>query len=166
MNLFELAMTNRLRWTVAFKFPKQQELRQESDRDCSVPVFARLAGVSEDEVRRDLPQAALGKITHLRWISWLEKRGFKVLLCDGCPTDIAPCAHLVATHQPRNERDFHWVYRDAEGDVHDPSQVFAAIPASDPSMRNLSNYHQKVLTLSVFSPSPNPLPQAGRPDKG
>jgi hypothetical protein len=143
---------------VGFKFPKQQELRQESDRDCSVPVFARLAGVSEDEVRRDLPQAALGKITLLQWISWLEKRGFKVLLCDGCPTDIAPCAHLVATHQPRN--------RDAEGDVHDPSQVFAAMPASDPSMRNLSNYHQKVLTLSVFSPSPNPLPQAGRPDKG
>lgn len=134
---------------MAFKFPKAQKLRQESDRDCSVPVFASLAGVSEDEVRRDLPQAALGRVRYLEWIGWLEKRGAKVTLCEGCPSDIAPCAHLVATHQPRDDGDFHWVYRDADGDVHDPSPSFAAMPADDPGMKNLSVYAQRVLTLSV-----------------
>jgi hypothetical protein len=45
---------------MTFKLPKPQMLRQESDRDCSVPVFAALAGVSETKVLKDLPHAALG----------------------------------------------------------------------------------------------------------
>jgi hypothetical protein len=68
---------------VAFKLPKQQRLRQESERDCSVPVFAALAGISEDDVRHDLPQAAMGQVTVLELITWLEKRRFKVLRRDG-----------------------------------------------------------------------------------
>jgi hypothetical protein len=139
---------------VAFKLPKQQKLRQESERDCSVPVFAALAGISEDEVRQDLPQAAMGQVSDLQLIKWLEKRGFKVLRRDGCPTDIVPCAHLVGPNEPRDKRDFHWVYRDEDGDVHDPSPVSLAVAADDAMMRNLSLYARKELTLSVSSPSP------------
>jgi len=137
---------------MAFNLPKQQRLRQELERACSVPVFAVLAGVSEDKVCRDLPGAALGQVTVQEWISWLEKRSLRVLKRDGWPTDIVPCAHLVATRQPRDERDFHWVYRDADGDVHDPSPMFEAMPADDPRMRNLSLYAEKVLTLAIVTP--------------
>jgi hypothetical protein len=136
---------------MACKLPKQQRLCQESDRGCSVPVFANLAGVSEDEVRRDVPQAALGQVTLAQWISWFETRGCKVLIREGCPDDIVPCAHLVAPSRPRDSLDFHWVYRDADGDVHDPFPGSAAMPADDPRMRDLSLYAQKVLTLSVSS---------------
>ena len=132
-----------------FKFPKQQYLRQETEKGCSVPVFAKLAGVSEYEVRRDLPQAALGRITHHQWKSWLENKNLHVLMREGCPADIVPCAHLVGPSHPRDERDFHWVYRDEDGDVHDPSPVAAAMPADHPEMRGLCLYDLKVLTLSV-----------------
>ncbi len=138
-----------------FKLPKTQELQQESERGCSVPVFARLAGVSEDEVRRDLPEAELGQVSVAGWVAWLEKRGFKVLKRDGCPTDILPCAHLVGPDNPRDARDFHWVYRDGDGDVHDPSSVPRAVPADDARMRNLDLYGRKELTLSVSRLSPN-----------
>jgi hypothetical protein len=140
---------------MSLDLPKTQKLRQGSERDCSVPVFAALAGVSEDEVRRDLPKAALGQATVQQWIHWLERKGFEVLKRDGCPTDAVPCAHLVALHQPRSKQDFHWIYRDADGDVHDPSPVFEAMPADDPRMRNLSAYTEKVLTLSLSVPSSN-----------
>lgn len=136
---------------MAFNFPKPQKLRQNLERECSIPVFAELSGVSEDEVRQDFPQAVLGLVTVEQWISWLHKRGFRVLRRDGCPADVLPCVHLVATHQPRDGSDFHWIYRDADGDVHDPSPVFAAMPADHPSMRNLSVYFQQVLTISIAS---------------
>jgi hypothetical protein len=128
-------------------------LRQESDHDCSVPAFATLTRISESEIRKDLPKAVLGQVTVFQWMSWLEKRGFEVLRREGCPSDIVPCVHLVAPHQPYNEQDFHWVYRDADGDVHDPSPVFEAMPADDPRMRNLSVYANAVMTLSISSPT-------------
>jgi hypothetical protein len=103
---------------VNFKFPKQQRLRQDSERGCSVPVFANLASVSEGEVLRDLPAAALGAVSVSEWIKWLENKRFDVLSRDGCPADIVPCAHLVALHDPRDAGDFHWIYRDSDGDVH------------------------------------------------
>jgi hypothetical protein len=135
--------------TVAYHLPKLQRLRQKSERGCSVPVFAELTGVSEDGVRRDLPQADLGQVEVDQWVSWLEKRGFRVLKRDGCPTDIVPCAHLVAHNQPRDKSHFHWVFRDADGDVHDPSPGNLAMAADDERMKNLSLYPERVLTLSV-----------------
>lgn len=138
---------------MAFSLPKSQKLRQQSDRDCSVPVFAALAGVSEDEVRRDLPNAPLGEVNVSQWEYWLQEKGLRVQRRDGCPTDMVPCAHLVAESPPRAIRDFHWIYRDADGDVHDPSPVFAAMPADDPRMKDLSVYAQQELTLCVSRPT-------------
>jgi len=135
--------------TVHFHLPKPQKLRQTSERDCAVPVFAALAGVSEDEVCRDLPNASLGEVSVDQWKGWLEKRGFRVLKVDGCPTEVVPCAHLVGSDEPRDERDFHWVYRDVNANVHDPDPAFKWITADDPRMKNLSFYPRKVLTLLV-----------------
>ena len=130
-----------------FKLPKPQMLRQRFDRDCGAVVFARLAGVSYEELCNDLPEAHLGTVSVDGWMAWLAQRGFKVVKQQGCPDGIVPCAHLVA---PVDHRDYcHWVYRDSDGDIHDPSPTCAAMPADDPRMRNLSLYECKVLTLSV-----------------
>jgi hypothetical protein len=136
-----------------FKFPKQQMLRQERDRDCSVSVFARLAGISEATLLQELPQACAGEVGHNQWIEWLKSKNIGVVeMHEGCPTDVVPCAHLLSEHQPRDERDFHWIYRDEDGDVHDPSPCFAAVPADDPGMRDLKSYPFKILTISVSRP--------------
>ena len=137
---------------MSIKLPKPQMLRQQAERDCSVPVFAAVAGVSEDNVRRDFPEAAVGGVSVLDWVHWLERQGFVVLNRSGCPDDVVPCVHLVATHEPRGPDDFHWIYRDLDGDVHDPSPVFQFMPADDPRMRDLSVYAEKVLTLCVSVP--------------
>jgi hypothetical protein len=137
-----------------FKLPKPQMLRQKSERDCSVPVFARLAGIREEEVLRDLPGAAFGQVTVDGWKTWLDGRQFDVLQRDGCPSDILPCAHLVALHEPSDREDFHWIYRDEDGDVLDPSPP-GPIPASDSRMRDLLYYSERRLTLSVRRRSSN-----------
>jgi hypothetical protein len=138
---------------MAIHLPKTQRLRQELERDCSVPVFAELTGVSSDEILRDFPHATIGRVTVEQWKAWLEKRGLTVVERDGCPSDIVPCVHLVATHEPRDNTDFHWIYRDEDGDVHDPSPVSGAVPADDPTMRDLTYYRGKILTLSVLKSS-------------
>ena|ERR1017187_7184737 len=131
----------------SFKLPKPQTLFQRCERDCGVVVFAKIAGVSYEEVCNDLPEAHLGTVSVDGWTGWLEQKGFKVLKQEGCPDNIVPCAHLVA---PIDDRRYcHWIYRDAEGDIHDPAPSFAAMPADDPRMRNLSCYECKVLTISV-----------------
>jgi hypothetical protein len=132
-----------------FTLPKAQRLFQTSERDCSVPVFAALADVSEDEVCQDLPNVRLGEVSVEKWEAWLKTKGFDARRREGCSSDELPCAHLVALYDPRDERDFHWIYRDSDGDVHDPSPTFSAMPANDPRMRDLSCYHTKVLTISV-----------------
>jgi hypothetical protein len=99
-----------------------------------------------------MPHAALGQVSVLEWMDWLEAQGLAALKRDGCPSDVVPCAHLVASHPPRDHTHFHWIYRDADGDVHDPSPVFEAMPADDPRMKDLSSYHQQVLTISVSRP--------------
>jgi hypothetical protein len=136
---------------MSIKLPKFQELRQKSQRGCAVPVFARLAGVPEEEVLRDLPPAVLGLVSVGQWITWLKlkKRGFGVLKREGDPTDILPCAHLVAPGSPRSKMDFHWVFRDREGNIHDPSEVFVAFAADDPRMKDLSVYGGSVLTIAL-----------------
>jgi hypothetical protein len=134
---------------MTYKFPKQQNLRQESERGCSVPVFAKLAGISKDELLTQVPEAALGKVTHLQWKSWLETRFPSVVLLDGCPTDTVPCAHLVGPAYPGSPGDYHWIYRDSEGDVYDPSGQCDAMPADHPDMRNLVPFSTKVLTITV-----------------
>ena len=132
-----------------FKFPKPQMLRQRTDRDCSVPVFAALARVSEAELCRELPAAPEQRISVNGWMTWLSEKGLDPLKRDGCPADIVPCAHLVGPVQPRGPKDFHWIYRDENGDVHDPDRSFEAMPADDPRMRELTVYATKVLTISV-----------------
>jgi hypothetical protein len=138
---------------MSFKFPKQQRLHQESERDCSVAVFAALTGLSKEVVCLDLPGAPLGVISVGEWIDWLKGRSFEVLQRTGCPDDRVPCAHLVGPLYPGNQSDFHWVYRDEDGDIHDPSPSAMYMPASHPSMRDLSAYSQKVLTISISRPS-------------
>jgi hypothetical protein len=130
-----------------FKLPKPQMLRQRFERDCGVVVFGKLAGVAYEDVCRDLPDAHLGNVTVDCWVHWLEAKGFDVLKRQGCPSDIVPCAHLVAPVD--DGRYCHWVYRDADGDIHDPASPFAAMPADDPRMRDLTCYSCKFLTISV-----------------
>jgi hypothetical protein len=63
--------------------------------------------------------------------------GFEVTRRQGCDDVEVPCAHLVADC-PQSAADFHWVYRDADGDVHDPSPVSMAMWANHPDMRSLA----------------------------
>jgi hypothetical protein len=63
---------------------------------------------------------------------------------------MAPCAHLVGIGDtPQSESDFHWIYRDSDGDVHDPSPVFKFMPANDERMRELKPYALQVLTIAL-----------------
>jgi hypothetical protein len=119
------------------KLPKPQMLQQSSERDCGVPVFAALTGIAEDEIRHDRPEAHHGKLSVDGWIGWLEEKGFTVLRQVGCPDSIVPCAHLVAPDNPRDHTDTHWIFRDKDGDIHDPSPVFGAMPADDPRMKSI-----------------------------
>lgn len=135
-------------FTGPFKLPKPQRLHQKHNRDCGVCVFAELAGVSEEEVLADLPDAHLGTVTVDGWRAWLEGKGLKVSKSEGCPADNVPCAHLVANALYTKE-DAHWVFRDEDGDIHDPSPVAMYMPADDERMRSLSTYAIKILTLSV-----------------
>lgn len=132
-----------------FKFPKQQMLRQKTNHDCSVPVFSALTGIPEDDICRDLPLAPEQGVTVDGWMDWLTTKGFEPLKRQGCPDDIVPCVHLVAPTNPQAPTHFHWVYRDAEGDVYDPHPSVASMPADDPRMRELSIYGRKVLTISI-----------------
>lgn len=75
--------------------PKMQSLQQKSDRDCGVCVFAKLTGMTEEQVIVELPDAYLGTVTVNGWEDWLRVKGFKVTRRDGYPDDIVPCAHLL-----------------------------------------------------------------------
>lgn len=132
-----------------FVFPVSQRLEQSAERDCGVPVFAALAGVSEDELCADLPGARKGDVTVDGWKNWLRQKGFDVLDREGCPDDIIPCAHLVGPENPINRSDFHWIYRDEHGNVHDPSPVWKYMPANDDRVKSLQYYLRKQLTISV-----------------
>jgi hypothetical protein len=134
-----------------FKFPKQQMLRQKTNHDCPVPVFSALTGILEDDICRELPLASEQGVTVDGWMDWLTKKGLGPLRRQGCPDDIVPCVHLVGPTNPQTPTHFHWVYRDAEGDVHDPHPSVAAMPADDPLMRELSICGTKVLTISISS---------------
>ena len=143
---------------------KPQMFRQTSEpRDCSVVVFAALTGISEDEIRRDLPEAPLGEVSDDGWISWLGKKGFSVLRRQGCPDDIVPCAHLVALNGLRDGA--HWIYRDGEGDIHDPNSAQQYLQADDPRMKSISFYSEKVLTVSVSRPTGPVLQPPGKSAK-
>lgn len=143
--------------------PKTQSLLQRHERDCGLVVFSALAGVSREDLCTDLPDAPLGLVSVDRWEAWLQSKGFEVLRRDGCPEDVVPCAHLVGPDNPGANHDSHWVYRDADGDIHDPSPVFQAMAADDPRIRNLSHYGMKLLTISLAKRDqaalgmPNPL---------
>jgi hypothetical protein len=128
--------------------PKMQSLHQKFDRDCGVCVFAKLAGMTEEGLRAELPDAHLGTVTVNGWEEWLRDKGFIVTQRDGCPNDIVPCAHLVS-HGANTGEDYHWVYRDEDGDVLDPNPVNFYMPPGDARMRRLDVYSVKVLTISI-----------------
>lgn len=132
------------------RLPKPQRLFQRFDRDCGVCVFGELAGVSYDQVLRDLPGAHLGNVRVDGWMQWLKDKGLSPLKCDGAPTDIVPCAHLVASKIMYSESDCHWIYRDADGDVHDPAPTYRAMWADDEKMRAVSFFYgQQICTISI-----------------
>jgi len=128
---------------------KAQRLFQRSERDCGVAVFAALATIPEATIRCELPDAVLGRVSEEGWINWLTAKGFVVTRRDGCPGDILPCAHLVMPPYPRDKT--HWVFRDEDGDVHDPSSRFQAMSADNLDMRRLAAYWHYVRTYSVRS---------------
>src|SRR5579875_361717 len=128
--------------------PKAQRLLQRGERDCGVFVFAELSGVPEQTIRDEMPGATLGEVSVQGWMTWLQEKGFQVTKREGCPNDIVPCAHLVANN-PQSERDFHWVFRDADGDVHNPDPAFSCMSANDPRMRSLEFYDVHWLTITV-----------------
>jgi hypothetical protein len=110
-------------------------------------VFAELAGIPYEDVLNDLPNAHLGTITVDGWTEWLETKGFTVSGQPGCPDGVVPCAHLVALADHPDY--YHWIYRDGDGDIYDPSDMFAAMPEYDPWMRMLSPYQCKRWTISI-----------------
>ncbi len=127
---------------------KPQKLRQLSGRDCGVEVFSELAGSTRSELLNDLPSALDGTVRPDQWEEWLSSKGFTVTRHEGCEQYDLPCAHLVGNH-PMSNSDFHWVYRDPDGDIHDPSPVLQIFCANDSKLRSLSFYDTKVLTISV-----------------
>jgi hypothetical protein len=131
-----------------FKLPKPNKLHQKGTRDCGVCVFAELAGVSYEQVIQELPGADEGTVTVDGWIAWMKTKGINFEMREGCPADVVPCAHLVSNTMTSKD-DFHWVLRDEDGDVHDPSPVAMYMPADDPRMRDLETYAFKKLTLSA-----------------
>lgn len=137
------------------EWPTLQRLLQTSDRSCSVSVFASLACISEQEVEVDLPGAAHGEVSVEQWEQWLSSRGLRTQRLEGCPLEYVPCAHLVANF-PQNLRDFHWVYRDENGDVHDPSPTTLTLGANHPHMRQLKSYDTHQLTIAIIKESLGP----------
>jgi hypothetical protein len=125
-----------------------QSLQQNRERDCGVCVFAKLVGITEEELLRELPDAYLGTVSVKDWEVWLESKGFAVTRRQECPDDVVPCAHLVG-HGVHTREDAHWVYRDEDGDVLDPSPVNFYMPPNDPRMRRLDVYSEKILTLTI-----------------
>jgi hypothetical protein len=154
---------------MSVEFPKPQRLQQKAARDCSVPVFAELLRISEQQLCAELPLASEGKVSVDGWMTYLAEKGCEPEKRDDCRTDKLPCVHLVGPKTPRSREDFHWIYRDEDGDVHDPDPSFKAMPADDSRMRDLSVYGRTVLTISLGR-QPNEIiggnhsgPQAGRP---
>jgi hypothetical protein len=131
-----------------FVLPVKNRLRQRGARDCGVCVFAELAGISYEQLLEELPGADYGTVTVDGWIAWLESKGRRVTKHEGCPADAGCCAHLVSNTFYSKE-DVHWVYRDENGDVHDPSPVAEWVPANSELARTLETYSIKVLTLAV-----------------
>jgi hypothetical protein len=125
-------------------FDNFQSLRQEGERDCSIPIFGKLAGVSREKILHELPEAVEGKVTVAQWEDWLRSKNLNVTRHDGSDEHYElPCAHLVQPHSP------HWIYEDAHG-VLDPSPVFGAMPPDDPRMREwAATYGGRILTISV-----------------
>lgn len=76
-------------------FPKPQTLRQKHERDWGVCVFAKLTGITEVELLKELPDAYLRTVSVDDWEAWLERKGYAVTRRPGSPDDIIPCAHLV-----------------------------------------------------------------------
>jgi hypothetical protein len=129
------------------KLPKPQRLHLTSERDCGVAVFAALTGISENEIRHDLPEAHFGEVSVDGWTRWLQRKGLEIRRQAACSDDFVPCAHLVALDERRDGA--HWIHRDDDGDIHDPSPTFRYFAADDARMRSISFYPEKVLTLSV-----------------
>jgi len=114
-----------------------------------VSVFAALAEITQEELKAEMTGAESGLVTVDQWLEWMKRRKPGVQKLQGCPTDLVNCAHLVSEHHPRGLDDFHWIYRDKEGDVHDPSPSYMYMPADDERMRCLQQYRHQELTIWV-----------------
>lgn len=128
-------------------FPVPQGLRQEGDRDCSVPVFAQLAGISREDLLTEMPLAGEGEVAVHEWEEWLGRRGLLVTRYKPSEEYTLPCAHLVFVGGMPN-----WIYQDKTG-VHDPDPNRQYFAANDPRMLALSFYDERRLTISVLRPA-------------
>jgi hypothetical protein len=120
-----------------------QKLRQEGEADCSVPVFRELAGISREELLRELPHAVGARVTVQQWEEWLYSKGRKPVRHQNDEPYTLPCAHLVEwAGRP------HWIYQDQTG-VHDPNPAFTCMPEDDSRLLTFEVYKQRILTISV-----------------
>lgn len=93
--------------------------------DCGVVVFARLAGLTEEEIIRDVPDAFNG-ITHKQWEAYLISKGRQVTCYIAGVQYPLPAAHLVET-SPGSSR-YHWIYQAEDGGIYDPNPAFEFCP--------------------------------------
>jgi hypothetical protein len=117
-----------------------QSLRQEGPWDCGVEVFRKLAGVSREQLLRDLPNAVNG-IPVIQWEEWLTSKGLIIESPREGEGYTKPCAHLI-----RRLPYYHWIYEDSTG-IHDPDPAFAFW---SPKLITLEMYPQgRELTISL-----------------
>lgn len=122
-----------------------QSLRQEGPWDCGVEVFRKLAGVSREELLRDLPDA-VNAIPVIQWEDWLKSKGLIVERHQDNEAYTMPCAHLI-----RRQPYHHWIYEDSTG-IHDPDPAFEVF---SPKLITLATYREgRELTISVRRPEP------------
>jgi hypothetical protein len=115
-----------------------QSLRQEGSWDCGVKVLRKLAGVTREDLLRDLPEAING-VTVSQAEEWLAARGFVVERRGEGEAYTLPCAHLVG-----RPPYYHWIYEGGTG-IHDPDPTFAYMP---PKQVKLA-WYERVLTISL-----------------
>lgn len=124
-----------------------QSLRQQGQWDCGVEVFGKLAGISREELLRELPEAANG-ITVSRWEQWLTEKGFQVKRLGRDEEYTLPCAHLI-----KRLPHHHWIYEDGTG-IHDPDPKLAIVSPKLIQESFPSYYREgKELTISLIGPT-------------
>jgi hypothetical protein len=99
-----------------------QTLLQMGPWDCGVEVFSKIAGLTREELLRELPEA-INAVPVIRWEEWLTARGFVIERRQRDEEYTLPCAHLI-----RRPPHHHWIYEDHKG-ILDPDPKFQAYSA-------------------------------------